>query len=142
MTDTTSSNGNTDNTKFWGIENWWGDKYEFIDNADVNDLVWTITNTKTGATRNAGTAGNANGWITKLMLSDNLDMIPTAVGGAETTYFCDYYWQNTGARVVLRSCRSADTNGGVVFVDANNDASNAHASLGSRLAFNGTIEIS
>ena len=142
MTDTTASNGNTDDVKFWGIENWWGDKYEFIDNADVNDLVWTITNTKTGATRNAGTAGNANGWITKLMLSDNLDMIPTAVGGAETTYFCDYYWQNTGARVVLRSYNTANTIGGVVFVFAYDVASAANASFGSRLAFNGTIEIS
>ena len=142
MTDTTASNGNTDDVKFWGIENWWGDKYEFIDNADVNDLVWTITNTKTGATRNAGTAGNANGWITKLMLSDNLDMIPTAVGGAETTYFCDYYWQNTGARVVLRSCSDAYTHGGVVIVYAYHVASYSHAGSGSRLAFNGTIEIS
>ena len=141
MTDTTAANG-TDDVKFWGIENWWGDKYEFIDNADVNDLVWIITNTKTGTTRNAGTAGNANGWITKLMLSDNLDMIPTAVGGAETTYFCDYYYQNTGARVVLRSFVNAGTFGGVACVNADNDASYTYAGCGSRLAFNGTIEIS
>lgn len=142
MTDTTASNGNTDDVKFWGIENWWGDKYEFIDNADANDLVWTITNTKTGATRNAGTAGNTNGWITKLMLSDNLDMIPTAVGGAETTYFCDYYYQATGARVVLRSYGDADAVGGVAFVYANYGSAYTYAGIGSRLAFNGTIEIS
>ena len=143
MTDTTSANGNADDVKFWGLENWWGDKYEWVDNADVNDYVWTITDTKTGSTRTAGTAGSANGYITKLMLSENLDMIPTAAsGGSETTYFCDYYYQDRGSRVVARSCYNGNTYGGVAFVYANLGSSRTYEYLGSRLAFSGAIEIS
>lgn len=141
MTDTTSSNGNADNTKFWGIENWWGDKYEWVDNADVSNYVWTITNVKDGTTRNAGTAHSADGWINKLMLSSNLDLIPTGVGGSETTCFCDYYYRNTGSRVVARSYFNANPYGGVAFVLANRDSSYTYGGIGSRLAFNGTIEI-
>lgn len=140
MTDTTSSNGNADNTKFWGIENWWGDKYEWIDNADVSSLVWTITNIEDGTTRNAGTAVGSNGWITKTMLSECMDLIPTSVGGSETTYFCDYYYCNSGVRVVARSCDVASTVGGVACVHAYFDSSSSDASIGSRLAFIGEIE--
>ena len=30
------TNGNTMSINFWGLENWWGNKYEFIDNVVVN----------------------------------------------------------------------------------------------------------
>ena len=140
MTDTTSSNGNADNTKFWGIENWWGGKYEWIDNADVNNLVWTITNVEDGTTRNAGTAVGSNGWITKTMLSECMDLIPTSVGGSETTYFCDYYYCDSGAHVVARSCYRDDADGGVACVSTNVGASYSDANVGSRLAFIGEIE--
>ena len=143
MTDTTNANGNTDDVKFWGLENWWGDKYEWIDNADVNDYVWTITDTKTGSTRTAGTAGSTSSqFITKMLLSENLDFIPTGVGGSETTYYCDKYYCNSGSRVVARSCGNASTNGGVACVYANNVSSITYAYFGSRLAFSGAIEIS
>jgi len=144
MTDTTTNNGEADNTKFWGIENWWGCKYEWIDNVAVQDRVWTVTDVKTGTTRNAGTASSeSNSWITKMMLSANLDFIPTAnAGGSETTYYCDYYYSNTGSRVVARSSIIAWRDGGVAFVHAAYDSSSTDADLGSRLAFHGTIEIS
>lgn len=140
MTDTTSSNGNADNTKFWGIENWWGDKYEWIDNADVNGYAWTITNVENGSTRSAGTATSSAGWIVKTMLSENMDLIPTSTGGSDTTYFCDSYFCDSGVRVVLRSCDSANTNGGVACVGARTDSSVSAEHIGSRLAFIGEIE--
>lgn len=144
MTDTTTDNGEADNTKFWGIENWWGCKYEWIDNVAVQDRVWTVTDVKTGTTRNAGTASSeSNSWITKMMLSANLDFIPTAnTGGSETTYYCDYYYSNTGSRVVARSYYYALAYGGVACVSADIDSSNTGTNRGSRLAFHGTIEIS
>ena len=142
MTDTTSSNGNADNTKFWGIENWWGDKYEWVDNVAIQDRVWTVNDIDGSAKRTGMTAGNADGWITKLMLTENLDLIPTAAsGGSETTYYCDYYWQSSGSRVVARSVHDASTYGGVACVYANYGSSDTYTSIGSRLAFSGTIEI-
>ena len=141
MTDTTASNGNADDVKFWGIENWWGDKYELVDNADVNNHVWTVKDLAGNTVRTSMTAGSSNGWINKLLLSENLDLIPTNVGGIDTTYYCDYYYQKTGVRVVVRSCYYARSNGGVACVDASVSTSYSYAGIGSRLAFRGEIEI-
>lgn len=141
MTDTDSTNGNTDNTKFWGIENWWGCKYEFVDNVVVDARVWKVTD-KSGTQRTAGTGASTNNCIKKMLLSENLDMIPTEVVSDSnyTTYYCDRYYQSAdNSRVVRRSSYSANANGGVASVDANNDASVTYAYRGSRLAFNGTI---
>lgn len=140
MTDTTASNGNADDVKFWGIENWWGDKYEWVDNADVNNHVWTIKDLAGNSVRTS-VAASSSGWINKLLLSENLDLLPTVVGGSDTTYYCDYYYQNAGVRVVARSYDYANAYGGVACVLANFAASNAYPDIGSRLAFRGEIEI-
>ena len=39
------------------------------------------------------------------MLSmDNLENFPTAVGGSQTTYWCAYYWNTSGATSGFRLC--------------------------------------
>lgn len=141
MTDTDSTNGNTDNTKFWGIENWWGCKYEWVDNVVVDARVWKVTD-KNGTQRTAGTGASTSNCIQKMLLSENLDMIPTAVVSDSnyTTYYCDRYTQSAdNSRVVARSFSNAYAHGGVACVYAFNDSSYTNTSFGSRLAFNGTI---
>lgn len=141
MEDTVAGgNGETMSINFLGAENWWGNKYEFIDNADVLDYVWTITDIENGnTTRNAGTGASSNNWISKMVFGEFVDLIPTAVAGSETTGFCDYYEQNTGSRVVLRSCNDASASGGVAYVAAIYDSSDTVMNVGSRLAFSGVI---
>lgn len=84
-------------------------------------------------------AGTSDGWITKLAVGEYMDVVPTAVGGSDTTYFSDYYWSNPGSRVLFRSCSSANSDGGVACADAGSDASNTDGSVGARLAFRGKI---
>lgn len=84
-------------------------------------------------------AGTSDGWITKLAVGEYMDVVPTAVGGSDTTYFSDYYWNNPGSRVLFRSGGSASSDGGVAFAHALNDASYASISVGARLAFRGKI---
>ena len=142
MEDTVANgNGETMSINFLGAENWWGNKYEFIDNADVQDYVWTITDIENGnTTRNAGTASNTSSqWISKMIFGEFIDLIPTAVAGSETTGFCDKYYCSSGSRLVLRSCNSAGTNGGVACVYAAGDSSVTSSDFGSRLAFSGVI---
>jgi hypothetical protein len=68
--------------------------------------------------------------------SDFLDVIPTAVGGSETTYFADYYSQSSSTGLALfRSYNSSNTNGGVSLTNANNAPSNTSTNIGSRLTF-------
>lgn len=68
-----------------------------------------------------------------------MDVVPTNVGGSDSTYFSDYYWQNSGSRVLFRSYFYAYSDGGVAFADAGGDASGTNGSVGARLAFRGKI---
>lgn len=144
MTDTTSSNGNTDNIVFWGLENWWGDLYEWVDNVVVNNGVYTITEDD-GTTRTI-TTGNSGSWVypSKFILGDDLDVVAKAdqTGGSDSQGYCDgQYHTSSSSRVVARSYSNADSHGGVACVFAYIDSSYTHSSYGSRLAFIGEIEI-
>jgi hypothetical protein len=81
----------------------------------------------------------------KFILGDDLDVIAAAgqSGGSDSQGYCDgQYYTSSNSRVVARSSRSADSNGGVARVSAHYDASGTDSNRGSRLAFTGAIEIS
>lgn len=131
------ANGNSQSINFWGLENWWGNKYEWIDNVVVNSYNWEITEPD-GTVRKPGKAGSSSNYITKMMFGDCCDLIPTAASGSETTGFCDYYYgSSSSARVVRRSGDGSDTGGGVADVGANYGSSDTISYFGSRLAFRG-----
>lgn len=84
-----------------------------------------------------------NGWIKAVAQGKYGDVVPTAHGGSETTYYSDYSWFNpTGNRIFLRSGRSDDGSRCGVFLACANDASSASwANVGARLAFYGKIVV-
>ena len=142
MTDTTDSNGNDDNTKFWGIENWWGDLSEWIGNVTSNNYTITVKDMNTGENRNVSgwyQFGSTGGYASRFKLTENLDFIPREKSATETTSYCDWVNGNSGSRVVIRSNSNASANGGVAFVYSFSAPSVTNASVGSRLAFNGEI---
>ena len=123
-----------------GIEGVFGGIYEWVKGVTVNNRVWTITDPD-GSTRNVN-AGTSNGWITNVAAENGpfFDMVPTAVGGSETTGYSDYYAQSANSGLVLaRSYYDSYTYGGVAYALADNDASHTDSNLGSRLAFRGVI---
>ena len=123
-----------------GIEGVFGGIYEWVKGVTVNNRVWTITDPD-GSTRNVN-AGTSNGWITNVAAENGpfFDMVPTAVGGSETTGYSDYYAQSANSGLVLaRSCHDSSTHGGVAYAYASNDASYTYSDIGSRLAFRGVI---
>ena len=131
------ANGNSQSINFWGLENWWGNKYEWIDNVVVNSRKWEITEPD-GTVRKPGTGGSSSNYISKMLFGDCCDLIPTATSGSSTTGFCDYYYQSSStARVVRRSYYYSDSDGGVACVNANSDSSYTYSYFGSRLAFRG-----
>lgn len=135
------ANGNSQSINFWGLENWWGNKQEWIDNVVVNLYNWEITEPD-GTVRKPGKASLSTNYITKMMFGDCCDLIPTAASGSETTGFCDYYGgSNSSDRVVRRSCNNTDTDGGVACVFARDYSSDTSSSYGSRLAFRGNCII-
>ena len=62
------------------------------------------------------------------------------MNGSSSTYHSDMYWISTATgRVVYRGYSVAYASGGVSGANADYDASNANAYVGSRLAFRGKI---
>jgi len=127
------TNGNTMSINFWGLENWWGNKYEFIDNVVIKPQstngVWRITDRDGNARDVQGaTEETANWYYPKSMrIGTHLDMIPNVLGGSTSSSLCDgFYYSPSTSRVVQRSGYHAYANGGCACVDADYDASFAH----------------
>lgn len=84
-----------------------------------------------------------NGWTKAVAQGKYGDVVPTAHGGSETTYYSDYSWFNpTGNKIFLRSGRSANgSQCGVFVAAASNASSNSWTSVSARLAFYGKIVV-
>lgn len=84
-----------------------------------------------------------NGWIKAVAQGKYGDVVPTAHGGSETTYYSDYSWFNpTANRIFLRSGSSgAGSQCGVFVASAANPSSNSWTHFGARLAFYGKIVV-
>lgn len=84
-----------------------------------------------------------NGWTKAVAQGKYGDVVPTAHGGSETTYYSDYSWFNpTGNRIFLRS--GVSSNGsrcGVFLAVADNASSTSWTTIGARLAFYGKIVV-
>lgn len=143
MNDTVGNGGNGDSMSinFFGLENWWGNKIEFIDNVTVNSRVWNVTEDD-GIVRQVGTAPGSDHFIIKLRFGDDIDMLPTDANGSASTGYCDYYYQTSGSSLVARRSYYGAKNGcGTCCIGADNDSSAKYTLTGSRLAFRGEIVI-
>lgn len=90
----------------------------------------------------AATAGY-NGWTKAVAQGKYGDVVPTAHGGSETTYYSDYSWFNPiGNRIFLRSGGSDDgSRCGVFVANAYYAPSSSWTYIGARLAFYGKIVV-
>ena len=84
-----------------------------------------------------------NGWTKAIAQGKYGDVVPTAHGGSETTYYSDYSWFNpTGNRIFLRSGTSDyGSRCGVFLAHAPSASSPSWTTLGARLAFYGKIVV-
>lgn len=150
-------------TSFLGLEDCYYSKWEFVQginilkgkyvvydggsfpDKDVADLETAgATNIRVvGYEPNPAATDVYNGWTKAIAQGKYGDVVPTAHGGSETTYYSDYSWFNpTANRIFLRSGRSADgSRCGVFVADANHASSASWTSIGARLAFYGKIVV-
>lgn len=84
-----------------------------------------------------------DGWIKAVAQGKYGDVVPTAHGGSETTYYSDYSWFNpTANRIFLRSGNSDyGSRCGVFVANANLASSGSWTNVGARLAFYGKIVV-
>ncbi|MCR5588002.1 MAG: hypothetical protein K6F72_00115 [Bacteroidales bacterium] len=145
MTDTNSINGNLTSINFWGLENWWGNKYECVDNVTINVDEWTIADQNSGVTRVVtGNTGSLSTWVypKRMVIGANLDLIPypSQTDGDDAHGYCDgIYMTGQSGRVVLRSYYCSRSQGGVACAGCNVVSSYANTYYGSRLAFRGEV---
>lgn len=150
-------------TNFLGLEDCYYSKWEFVQGINILKGKYVVydggsfpdkdvaeleaagaTNIRVvGYEPNPAATEGYNGWTKAVAQGKYGDVVPTAHGGSETTYYSDYSWFNpTANRIFLRSGGSADgSRCGVFVADANTASSNSWTGLGARLAFYGKIVV-
>lgn len=150
-------------TNFLGLEDCYYSKWEFVQGINILKGKYVVydggsfpdkdvaeleaagaTNIRVvGYEPNPAATNGYNGWTKAVAQGKYGDVVPTAHGGSETTYYSDYSWFNpTANRIFLRS--GASDNGslcGVFLANADNASSYSLAGIGARLAFYGKIVV-
>lgn len=150
-------------TNFLGLEDCYYSKWEFVQGINILKGKYVVydggsfpdkdvaeleaagaTNIRVvGYEPNPAATEAYNGWTKAIAQGKYGDVVPTAHGGSETTYYSDYSWFNpTGNRIFLRSGASdAGSRGGVFVAAADNASSTSWTTIGARLAFYGKIVV-
>lgn len=150
-------------TNFLGLEDCYYSKWEFVQGINILKGKYVVydggsfpdkdvaeleaagaTNIRVvGYEPNPAATGTYNGWTKAIVQGKYGDVLPTAHGGSETTYYSDYSWFDpTANRIFLRS--GASDNGsrcGVFMADARYASSSSWARFSARLAFYGKIVV-
>lgn len=86
-------------------------------------------------------APRSNGYVKAIALGDNGDIMPTAIGGGSTTYFCDYFYTNIPASgestrgVLFGGGAYTGASAGFVYALTATAPLGTNADVGSRLCF-------
>ena len=150
-------------TSFLGLEDCYYSKWEFVQGINILKGKYVVydggsfpdkdvaeleaagaTNIRVvGYEPNPAATEAYNGWTKAVAQGKYGDVVPTAHGGSETTYYSDYSWFNpTGNRIFLRSGPSGDgSRCGVFMAYANPASSGSWSTVGARLAFYGKIVV-
>ena len=150
-------------TNFLGLEDCYYSKWEFVQGINILKGKYVVydggsfpdkdvaeleaagaTNIRVvGYEPNPAATAAYSGWTKAVAQGKYGDVVPTAYGGSETTYYSDYSWFNpTGNRIFLRS--GSSDNGsrcGVFLAAAKYASSGSWTNFGARLAFYGKIVV-
>ena len=143
MTETAAvGSGNTGSINFWGLENWWGDLAEWVDDlitADVNGTV-NVLNYNGSVNRQVSTPIDS-GCVSKFVFGQYTDMLPAAIDGSNyDIHFCDSNSISTSSNFVARrSIFATYADGGVGHLSFTNNSSYVASFIGSRLLYNGAV---
>ena len=143
--------GNQYPVKLFGFEDLWGKLWEFrpgirfyMDGSTRYAVVYSgnqVSNTANG--RKFTIPSSASGeYITRKTLGEHWDAFPQAVGGSDSTYYCDGFWASTSGELLFVGGNAGDwSRCGLSYADSNYGFSSSWADLGARLAFYGNPTI-
>lgn len=128
-----------------GIEDLWGNVYQFIDGMNINDHQTWVTKDFRDYASNVFASPyeklgyvnlDTNSWVTEMGYDPKhpYAQLPTKGGGGTTTYYADSYYQNTGQRIArFGGYWSAGSAAGLSIWDLNVTSSTMVSSIGGRL---------
>ena len=143
--------GNQYPVKLFGFEDLWGKLWEFrpgirfyMDGSTRYAVVYSgnqVSNTANG--RKFTIPSSASGeYITRKTLGEHWDAFPQAVGGSDSTYYCDGFWAATsGELLFVGGGAYAGSQCGLSYADSNYGFSISGPYVGARLAFYGNPTI-
>lgn len=132
--------------KLFGFEDLWGKLWEFrpgirfyMQNGKRCVTVYygnKVSNTDSSRTFEIPLLNSSGNYVTKMMLGEYWDMIPTEVGGSSTTGYCDGYWDSSsGELLYVGGDASNGSQGGLSSASSSSGFSISWSSIGARLAF-------
>ena len=143
--------GNQYPVKLFGFEDLWGKLWEFrpgirfyMDGDTRYAVVYSgnqVSNTANG--RKFTIPSSAGGeYITRKTLGAYWDAFPQAVGGGDSTYYCDGFWASTSGELLsVGGVSDFGSRCGLSFARSNRGFSASWSHIGARLAFYGNPTI-
>lgn len=140
-------NGNQ--ISYRGIEDFFGNVWEFVDGLLIKDDGYYMTNnpayfgnasnsTRIAITPLTDTDDSKNGYVTEMERNSAIDycFFPKATGGSDSTYYCDYFWVHDKGEENIALCGATWGSGsraGAFSWGWGDVASDAWAAYGARL---------
>ncbi len=136
---------NSHQFKYRGIEDLWGNLYQFVDGVNINDhQAWVCndarvyaSNVFAGPYEKLGYVNlNANSWVSEMGYDPKhpYAQLPTKGGGGTTTYYADHYYQEVGQRIArFGGSWSAGASAGVSLWTLDSSSAAAPSNFGGRL---------
>lgn len=143
--------GNQYPVKLFGFEDLWGKLWEFrpgirfyMDGDTRYAVVYSgnqVSNTANGRKFTIPTSAGGE-FITRKTLGEYWDAFPQAVGGGDTTYYCDGFWASTsGELLYVGGSAYYGSLCGLSYASSDNGFSVSWTNIGARLAFYGNPTI-
>lgn len=148
-----TANANAKHISLFGLEDIYGWYWEMIQGVFlINNKVYVYDGNRMPDSEELayGAKGKSRsfnriaseGWITKLVGGEHFDILPSAVGGGSSSYWCDYTWASpTGQLLLWGGVAGYGASCGLVFSRSGDAWTSAWTDLGSRLAYYGKANI-
>ena len=144
--------GNQYPVKLFGFEDLWGKLWEFrpgirfyMDGSTRYAVVYSgnqVSNTANGRKFTIPSSAGSGAYITRKTLGEHWDAFPQAVGGSDSTYYCDGLWASTGGELLnVGGIADGLSHCGLSYAGSYGGFSYSWTSIGARLAFYGNPTI-
>ena len=152
MTDTINSSdnsnpraGNIKSINFWGLENWWGNKYEFLDNLTTSGSNCVLKDINSTTIRTIAALNSGSGYnIRKMVFGSYGDVLGKLQTGDLdfTKYYCDHWFKSSNSdRVATRSSSANNPDGGISAMRLQKTFTQTGSDYGTRIQYKGNYII-